>query len=356
MIRLGAVGDVVRTLPAVSALRAHYSDAHLTWMVERKAASVVETQPWVDEVMLFPREALSDLVRRGRWLAAAGEAGRWIAALRRGGFDLVLDFHGILKSGLLARLSGAPLRVGYAAPVAREGSWLFTNRRVRLGDTRLSRFERNEALVRFLAVTESAAQAPLCVPEAARERVRASLGAGPAPVVLHPGTSDSTPYKRWDPEQYGALAKLLAGADGVSCIVSFGPGERELARSVVDAAGGAARLAPETPSLPDLAALFAWCRLFVGSDSGPLHVASLVGTPVVQILGPTDPVVNAPYPGTPSRAVRVPVPCSPCRRGCAEATCMRGVPTRDVVSAARELLVGGPVRSAGTAGTAAIAV
>ena len=92
------------------------------------------------------------------------------------------------------------------------------------------------------------------------------------------------------------------------------------------------------PTLGDLAVLFAASRLYIGSDSGPMHVASLVGTPVLQLLGPTDPVENAPWSETASRQVRIRVPCSPCRRGCAAATCMRGISSDAVLAAARELL------------------
>jgi ADP-heptose:LPS heptosyltransferase len=113
-----------------------------------------------------------------------------------------------------------------------------------------------------------------------------------------------------------------------------------LALAVVDASGGCARPAPRTDSLGDLAALFEACDLFLGSDSGPLHLASLVGTPVVQLLGPTDPVENRPWPGTPSRSLRVPVGCSPCRRGCAAASCMQVIPVEAVIEASRSLLQG----------------
>jgi ADP-heptose:LPS heptosyltransferase len=106
----------------------------------------------------------------------------------------------------------------------------------------------------------------------------------------------------------------------------------------VAASQGAATLAPRTPTLGDLASVFAASRLFIGSDSGPLHVASLVGTPVVQLMGPTDPVENAPWSGTPSRQVRLPVLCSPCRSGCPAATCMRSITPDAVLAAARELL------------------
>jgi 3-deoxy-D-manno-octulosonic-acid transferase/heptosyltransferase-1 len=159
-------------------------------------------------------------------------------------------------------------------------------------------------------------------------------------VVIHPGTSDATPYKRFPVEGYARVARALAREDGVRCVVSAGPAraDRALAEAVVAASQGAARLAPATPTLADLALLFAASRLYIGSDSGPMHVASLVGTPVVQLLGPTDPVENAPWDETPSRQVRIPIACSPCRRGCAAATCMRSIAPEAVLAAARELL------------------
>ncbi|RIK89761.1 MAG: hypothetical protein DCC71_25845, partial [Proteobacteria bacterium] len=160
VIRLGAVGDVVRTLPAVSALRAAYAGAHVAWLVEPASHSAVAGQPWIDEVLVFPREELASLLRRGRLVAAARTAARCVRALRARRFDLVLDFHAIVKSGALAWASGAPTRVGYARPFAREGAWLFANARARLTQRRISRFERNAALVAFLGAGERAAQAP----------------------------------------------------------------------------------------------------------------------------------------------------------------------------------------------------
>ena len=124
------------------------------------------------------------------------------------------------------------------------------------------------------------------------------------------------------------------------------PGERALAEAVVAAADGAAALAPVTGSLRELASLLAECRLFIGSDSGPLHVASLVGTPVVQLLGPTDPVENAPFVATPSRSVHEPVACSPCRRGCTAATCMALLTSEAICEAARGMLDAGVKTSA----------
>lgn len=339
VVRLGALGDVVRTLPAVSALRAAYPGAHLAWLVEPASRGAVEGQPWVDEVLEFPRGCLTDDLRRLRLGRFVARLAGFVRALRGRRFDLVVDFHAIAKSALLARASGAAARVGYAAPFAREGAaWLASARAV-LAARRLPRFARNLALVEFLGVPAAARQAPLRVSADARRALAEALGPAPAPVVIHPGSSASTPHKRWSVEGWAAVARGLAG-EGWRVLVSHGPGgaERAIADAIVAAAGGAAQPAPATGSLAELAALLEHARLFLGSDSGPLHVASLVGTPVVQLLGPTDPVENAPHPGTPSRTVRVPVACSPCRRGCAAATCMARIAPDAVLAAARTLL------------------
>jgi ADP-heptose:LPS heptosyltransferase len=352
VIRLGAVGDVVRTLPAAAGVRATWPHAHLAWLVEPAAASLLAGQPWLDDVIVFPRGSLAAALRGARLGDLVREAGAFSRRLRAARFDLVVDFHAILKSGLLARLSGSPRRVSYARPFAREGAaWLATDR-ARLAPPKQSRFDRNEALLRYLGSAASLPAQPLVVPTTALARIDAALGGGSPPVVIHPGTSDATPYKRWTPAGYGCVARALV-ADGVPCLVTSGPAtsDREMADAVLREAGGAARPAPGTPTLLDLAALFARARLYLGADSGPMHVASAVGTPVLQLLGPTDPIENAPYPGTPSRTLRVPIGCNPCRRGCSAATCMRVIPVAAVLAAARELLAASAGRLVDCAGS-----
>ena len=340
IVRLGAIGDVVRTLPAASALRGVHAGAHLAWLVEPASRSAVEGQPWVDEVLVFPRGEIEGLLRRGRLLGAIATLLRFVGKLRRRRFDLVIDFHAILKTGLLGWVSGAPQRASYAPPFAREGAWLFANLRARIAPRRISRFERNRGLLDFVAPGAVPSTQPFRLDPALRARMAEALGAGPAPVAIHPGTSAGTPHKRWSAEGFAAVARQLRDVLATPSIVLFGPDPREraLAEAIVAQADGAARLAPETASLGELAALLAQCALYLGGDTGPMHVASLVDTPVVQILGPTDPIENQPYAGTPSRTVREPVACSPCRRGCATATCLRLVKPDAVFAAARDLL------------------
>jgi ADP-heptose:LPS heptosyltransferase len=344
-VRLGAVGDVARTLPAAAWLRAGWPGAHLAWLVEPAAASLLAGEPGIDETLVFPRPA--------RWLREAGRARRlrelagFLARLRGRRFDLVVDFHSILRSSLLALASGARRRVGYAQPFGRELAWALATDRARIAPARVSRFERNAGLVRFLGVEPGPAARPLRVEPAEVAAMRERLGAGPAPLAIHPGTSEGAAHKRVAPGILARAARELFAEFGVPAVVTRGPARDDprLAGAVVEAAAGAARLAPPTPGLRDLAALFAATRLAIGPDTGPLHLAALVGTPVVQIVGATDPVENAPWPGTRSRVLvaapaRGPAPGSPLE-----------ISSAAIVAAARELLGGGapPERGAGAA-------
>jgi ADP-heptose:LPS heptosyltransferase len=342
------VGDVARTVPAASCLRAVWPGAHIAWLVEPAAASLLVGQPWLDEVLVFPRPALAAARR-----ALGSELARFLARLRGRRFDLVVDFHAVLRSALLALATGCRRRVSYARPFGRELAWALATDRARLAPARMSRFERNEGLVRFLGVEAKPSPRPLRVDPGAVVRMRERLGAGPAPVAIHPGTSDRTPHKRFSAQVYAQVAKALHAELGIPSIATFGPArdDRRLAEAVVAAAPEAARLAPETPTLADLAALLACSRLAIGPDTGPLHVASLVGTPVVQLLGPTDPVENAPWPATPSRTLRalpgaLSVARRSGRRGAAAARRAGEIPPGAIVAAARELLGAAPTSGA----------
>ena len=295
-------------------------------------------------MIVLPRPVLEAELRGLRIARLVRRVANVVLDLRSRRFDLVVDWHGILKSGLLALSSGASVRVGYAAPYARELSSLLINRRARLCSPPLSRFRRNAALVTFLAGPAGEEMKPeagaITLDPATRHNMADALAAGRHTVVMHPGTSAGTPFKRWPAERYSEVARTLARETGGPCVVTAGPHreERMLARAVVAGAGGAARLAPETEDIVELAALYAACALFIGSDSGPLHVASVVGTPVVQLIGPTHPVENEPNPATPWRRVRVDMPCSPCRRGCEAVDCMNAISSEQVIEAALDLL------------------
>lgn len=362
ILRLGAMGDVVRTLPAVAALRRGYPGAHLAWLVEPASAGVVERSGLVDETLVFPRSRLMESLREGDPLGFGARLRDFVVRLRERRFEVAIDFHGLLKSGALARLSGAPLRYGPAAPAGREASWLFYNRPVDSLEGGKSRFDRNKVLLRAVMAGAVPASEPLLAPSPLAEaRLAARLRAAGRDsardfVLIHPGSSRSATHKRYGAEAWASVARALAGR-GVETWVASGPNrhERALAEEIVRRAAGSVVMAPETRSFDDLLALQARASVFVSADSGPLHAASLAGRPVVQLIGPTDPVQNAPWTGAPSAGLRVPLPCSPCRRGCGAPACMSAIPPIRVAEAvdrlrSAEVLVSSRGRRPGGAG------
>lgn len=335
VIRLGALGDVVRTRFAFSGVRARYPEARIDWLVEDRSADGLCGIRDLDRVVQVPRRAL----RWGSPLRAARLLREVIHELRAERYELSLDFHSILKSALLASAARIPVRIGYGAPLAREGAARLLTHPVELDRTYLSRFERNEALVRFVGGEVPNTAPALALPSGAG----ASLGELPRDfAVIHPGTSRTTLYKRWELERFATVARELHRKHDVPALITWGPvrGEREMAEQIVAAAGEGARLAPATLEMAEILALFSRARLFIGCDSGPMHLAALAGLPLVVLLGPTDPVENAPFPGVPSRVVRRDVGCNPCREGCPARTCMAVLEPADVLAAAGELLAG----------------
>jgi heptosyltransferase-1 len=300
VLRFGALGDVLRTLPPVRLIRAALPRAVLVWAVDQRWRVAIDNHPDLDEILAVPRVGRDEGEPTAlEWIR------RWREGLRATGADLVLDFHGNLRSGVAGWLSAAAVRLGHAGHQQKEGNHLFTTHRVAAGSRRVSRMTRNLSLVRALGIPcDELPDAGLVRDEASSERatsiVRESVGFGRPYAVLAPGASRRQAYKR---PPVPLLAEAIGALEerGIMTLVVHGPGEEADARRVVEAAPGASRLAPPT-DLRVLAALLGGARAFVGGDTGPLHLACATGCPVVGIYGPTDPAVNAPW-GVPHRTV-----------------------------------------------------
>jgi len=344
IVRLSSLGDVVHALPMLDALRRALPTAEIGWLVEEKAASLLAGHPQIDRLWVAPRRELAALLRRGRVIAALRRFVRFARELRAAGYDLVIDPHSNARSSFLAWCSGARRRIGFAHGYAKEGAgWLYTDRVVPARSHQL-KVQRALDLLRPLAIDPRGARAVLGISEPtrawAREQVQ-TLGGRPA-VAIHPGVSDAGAIKQWDPARFGRTAARLARERGARCVVTWGPGERELAQRVVEASEGCAALGPETSSILELAALYEACDLVIGVDTGPLHLAAALGVPVVGLYGPKDPAIYAPWDartGAAAPLVRRPVYCSPCnRRTRTNIICMPAIQVGDVVAAARDSL------------------
>jgi lipopolysaccharide heptosyltransferase I len=338
IVRLSAVGDVLHALPAAAALRRALPEATIDWVVEDRAAALLEGHPLLDRVLVFPRRRWrAALARPWRWPGLLADVVAFVARLLARRYDAALDLQGNLKSGVVALLSGAPRRVGFASDGAREGNGLFVNQRVAPRGAR-HRVERNLAAASALVgVPLAHAPFPIVVPAAEAARADAALrGRGLERgryAVLHPGTSGFGAFKRWPAERFARLADRLGEDAGLAVALTFGPGEEPLAEAVRAAARGDVVPVP-TESLLALAHVIRGARVFVSADTGPLHVAAAVGTPVLGLFGPKDAAVYGPYGVPPSGGpagplpvlVRDDVPCRPCPlRWCPDPVCMTGI-------------------------------
>jgi heptosyltransferase-1 len=298
LVRLSSIGDVVHTLPALAALHRHGWEAG--WLVEPASRVLLDDNPLLARVVSAPSR------RTFSWREALATT----RELRARRYDVALDFQGLWKSAAWARVSGARRVVGWARATRREpASALLLGERVeRTGGGHV--IDKNLALLRPLGIEAVGLREfplPLSVDSVARVDAGLRGVAEGTLAVLNPGGGWAS--KLWPPERFGELAKGLR-ATGLVPLVSWGPGEEAVAERVVAVSDGAAvRCFPTT--LLDYVEIARRARLVVAADTGPLHLACAVGTPVVALFGPTDPARNGPFAREDVVVRRLP-PCAPC--------------------------------------------
>jgi ADP-heptose:LPS heptosyltransferase len=316
LVRPDHLGDVLLTLPAATILRDALPGAHITYLVSENVAAVTRRCPAVDETLTAPFPPLPAWPHPTGWTDSVERA----APALRGRFDLaILTRPDDPVSGALVTAAGVPVRLGYAEPCTRPFLTValpMPDRRhvvTAASDLALAAVRHFEGVVR-----SDSGGPPYVVPSAEDEdEATSALGpprecGGPGPIVLHPGSG--WPIKNWPPRRWGQLAAAVSESYGVTPLVTGGPGERALVDGIVEASGRRAIGLAGRLSLGGLAALFARARLVVATDSGPLHLAALLGTPVVGLYGPADPLEFGPWcDERRRRIVRTELACSPCR-------------------------------------------
>ena len=345
VVRLSAMGDVIHTLPAVGILRRAFPQAHIGWLIEERWAELLcapgsprrgarsALRPLVDEVhavnLKLWRKSLLSISTLQRIATVWND-------VHGAHYDVVLDLQGAIRSAMLARLSGARVVYGAAEPRESPASLWYTRKVVARGRHVI---EQNLSIAGGL-IERSTSFTPADVsyefPRAAQveagvDQRLAEYGIGDF-VILNPGAGWGA--KRWPAERYGEVASELANL-GLRSIINSGPGEDEMARVAEAASRGAAQAM--TCTISELIALTRRALLFIGGDTGPLHLAAALRVPVVAIYGPTDPARNGPY-GTRSIVLRSPDSATSHARRVAPDEGMLGIGSDEVVAAAKQLL------------------
>jgi lipopolysaccharide heptosyltransferase II len=352
LIRLRLIGDVVFTTPIPRALKRVFPESRVTYLVEPQAAPVVAGNPHLDEVIVAPRP------RGFKRIAADFALAR---RLRRARYDLVIDLHGGPRSSWLALATGAPERIGYQI---QGRGWMYTRtvarpRALRRRHSVVNQWDLLDAIDGWPAggpepTRDPVAMAPDVAADAriARRLEAAGIAAGHELIVAH--VSAGNPFRRWPEPAFTTLVTGLASASPLRRIVlSSGPSDHEAARRIAAAArerlaGAADRVVDFGEcDLAELRAVIERSRVFIGGDTGPLHIAATTATPIVGIYGPTEPERSAPWrdPRVPTESVEIAgLPCRPCdQRVCApgDFRCLTAIRPAQVFEAAtRALRVG----------------
>ena len=330
--RLSALGDVICVLPALDALRASFPEARIGFLVEDRAHELIAGHPAVDRVHLYPRKRWQrSLSRPAEWPESLREIRAFVREMREESYDVVLELQGNIKGAALSLLSGAKLRVGFSGENCREGSHLISHRRIPVLPQPTHLVDKFLAAAAYLGADPSKARFRLPDSPDSRSRVEdflRSQGLGPY-AVIHPSTSHFGKRKRWPPERFSRVAEKLGSELKLPAVIIWGPGEEALASRVAGDAGKTAVLSFRT-SLLDLAELLRRAEIFVGADSGPLHLATAVGTPSAALFGPMDPRIYAPWHHPQSRILYKP--------GTGGVGNVDAIAVEDVLKACRDLL------------------
>jgi heptosyltransferase-1 len=290
-VRLGSLGDIVHTLPAVATLRASFPDARIDWLVEPRWLELIELNPDLSNAIPVDTRA---------WRRAPFHAATWrsltglIERLRRADYNVAIDFQGLYKSALLARLSGARRRLGFAPSFLKEpGAVRFYTELVEPPEN-AHVIEMNLALAKAAGAREVQNRAFLAVTEDDETTVEQMLQKNHLRefVILSPGGGWGS--KCWPVERYALVHNALARERGWRTVVNAGPGEEHLVREFM-AAARVTRPVHLSLTVRQLVALIRRARFLISGDTGPLQVAAALGTPVVGLYGPTDPTRNGPY-------------------------------------------------------------
>jgi lipopolysaccharide heptosyltransferase II len=319
IIRLGAIGDIIRTVPAVLYLKEKLNVETVHWVAEDWASNLLLNHPDIEKVYVIPRKRYSEAIKI-------------LNEIKQEKYDYLLDFHGLLKSGLLSFFSGIKKRVGFHKNNCKELNHLFNNIKAPFISEKVTRIEKNfnllKPLIQYVEIPETL-KTNFNIEMEKKEKIETFLQPTKkfqCIVGINPCTSKSGSYKEWPIEYYKKLIHLASEyfRGNVAFVITWGPGERDKVLPILKAGEKFQNvfMAPET-DMKELMVLISKFNFFVTGDTGPMHLASTLNIPILALFGPSDSEVNKPW-GKRNIVSKVDVGCNPCRnKKCSHLKCQR---------------------------------
>jgi len=337
IVKLSAIGDVVHTIPALCAIRRAMPDAFIGWVVEELSSDLLKGHPYLDKLYVIPKSRWKG--NYGKYLFT--EIVPFFQGIARDKYDVTIDFQGLTKSGVVAYLSGAKIRIGFGDKDGRELNKIFINERITPPENKPHIIDRNLLLLKPLGIENPQYEFKINIPDEAYSYIENKLKINGVQsdekfVFINPGAGWIT--KRIPLNMLGEVGKIIVEKYNLRVMLTYGPGEEKMVKELKEMIGSKALISPET-SLMQLTALLSRCKLFIGGDTGPTHLASVLDVPVVSFFGASDAKRNQPY-GKKSYVIQLnELECVPCwKTKCEDLKCVKNITPEMLMKGVDELI------------------
>jgi len=323
VIKPSSLGDVVLSLPFLNALKDRFPKSEIHWVIAKGLEGLLEGHPMIDRLWIINKDEWKKIKNVK---STVEELRSLFKSLKKEKLDIVVDLQGLLRSGILAAVAGAPLRVGFKE--AREGSTVFYTHRVE-GGKDVHAVDRYLKIAKFLGcdVTDKCFPFPLSFGSSCITRF---LPSKEEYAVIVPGARWVT--KRWPPERFGEVASTLP----IKFLVVGTKSDSDIANRVVSSSKGHAVSVAGKTDIKELIGIIRTARFVLSNDSGPMHIAAALGVPVFAIFGPTNPIRTGPY-GKGHIIINRALECSPCyKKSCGDMRCMNMIGVNETVEIIRQ--------------------
>jgi len=341
IVKLSAIGDVIHTLPALNAVRNYYPNANITWLVEEDAAPLVQGHEALDRVIVSKRKRWLKAFRSSSFLNTVQEVCGFIKALRDTRYDMILDFQALLKSGILIALARGQRKIGFGKGLEHmEHSYIFLNERIPAVDMEIHALSRGMVLLNAVGIPTNEVEYKLPVSDHDRKNIdelmkQLGINGVKSLVAINPVAKWET--KLWPNKKFTEFSDMLIDQYDMKIVFTGGIKDYSIIQAITSSMKGRAINCAGKTTLTELAALYEKAALVISTDTGPMHLAAAMGTPVVALFGPTAPWRTGPY-GRGHQIITVGLECSPCfKRRCETTDCMYQISMDQVLNGVKKV-------------------